>query len=88
MQSNSELHHSLQRKGTVRNDDSLITASCATGYFFRMLVWCVAKSANKKSREKLQGIGEKQGGDAKMAKRRVNGEGSIRKRTDGRWEGR
>ena len=23
-----------------------------------------------------------------MAKRRANGEGSIRKRTDGRWEGR
>ena len=27
-------------------------------------------------------------GDEKMAKKRANGEGSIRKRSDGRWEGR
>ena len=27
-------------------------------------------------------------GDENMAKKRANGEGSIRKRSDGRWEGR
>ena len=68
------LHQCIQREGQHRQKyvSKLITLAVPPGHSWQGVVWSVGAK----------------GGDVKMAKRRANGEGNIRKRSDGRWEGR
>ena len=55
-------------------DNKLITLAYWSGYVTIFVVLFVLKKAKK--------------GECYMAKRRPNGDGLVRKREDGRWEGR